>query len=417
MPTEIIEDAVHADGVDELTECFRTQANISVSSTIRNATTRTCSSSHTEKLPVSKPEHHRPLYRVIHSGSPQVSDTGAQKGLYPRLYPIPSRYCKKCLEHYLTSHANINNKTEKTPFTSLTSDLDRAFTIAYKLQRSGETGVRILVVDTCQLDEGTCYGAEDLIECCISNMGDRLYQMKRLFKTEYLVWGSIPHGSIVSTWEWANIESSSIFRVELGLQKNPAALEKIESLRCHLFETVAPNWNMRSSQDKNMVIQTLTRTVAGHWDPKYTSPGYAELVSIHTVIGWMSGRIGKQTYYGMDVYSTHDPIVSDSYANMVLCTLYRMSTECDPSLRIAYSDQNLLLHEGEHLKYREIMEKKHMRKCNGLNLIWNGENRQRAENSKFVKEACPVKLCLDHAEKQEVKKTIRVTFIEDEQEG
>lgn len=390
MPKEMNEEAVPRDVVDQLIPLLQTQAKISEPRS--NDTTGTSSATSKEKLPAFKPEHHRPLYRVIHRNSPQVSYNGTQKGLYPRLDPVPSPYCGKCIEGYLTSHTNINNRTEKTPFISLTCDLDRAFTIAYKFQNQGELDIQILVVDACQLDEGTCYCAKELIQCCFIDKWGKPYEDARFYKPEYLVWGSIPCHSIVSTWKWEDIKSSSIFREDLRLIKDLTVLRGIKSLRRYLynqFEQDVPQWDMTY---RARVIMNLTRAVAGQWNSGYTSPGYAELVAIHTMIGWISGSI--VTYFDpADAYTTKEQSVQDNDAETVLFMLYKMSTGWDSTQRITYTDEHVALTRRAHSGYREVMAEKHMSKCNGLNIIREDGNSKRVENSKFVKGACPVEQC------------------------
>ena len=205
---------------------------------------------------------HRCLFRVGHDRSPKIYDNDECRGLPPRR-PV-TECCPQDLAAFLQRHGDRNNR-EPTPFTSLTYDLDRAFTFAHKLETEKETGIQIFVVDSCRLKPGTCYGYMDFIEVSRKYLSSSdIYRYKQ-YKTEFLHWGTIPYESISMTWKWDDIKSSSIFRDDLKLAHRPASLRSTQSFRQYLHTEIAENWKRRSKEDKEKSRRDVARIVANSW--------------------------------------------------------------------------------------------------------------------------------------------------------
>ncbi|KAH7462782.1 hypothetical protein FOMA001_g18271 [Fusarium oxysporum f. sp. matthiolae] len=141
-------------------------------------------------------------YRAIHCESPSE----VQGGHRARLFPPPAfdSLVLRTLQNHVRRHAQFGNRTP-TPFISVTDDLLRALSIAFRSYTDKED-VAILLVDPWKLAAGNYLRCNSLR----SKIG---LGCKDVYNTEILIWGEIPLESIICRWGRSPIMNSGLLDV------------------------------------------------------------------------------------------------------------------------------------------------------------------------------------------------------------
>ena len=121
---------------------------------------------------------HKFYFRTIHASAGSAL-RGQEGCLQSRLFPPPEVMTKDKAKQFVEWHAKKNLRVSG-PFISLTSDLLRAFNIAYNYRLDGKSGISILVIDSWKLDGSSFISCNELREI----IG---LETKSIFNTETLV--------------------------------------------------------------------------------------------------------------------------------------------------------------------------------------------------------------------------------------
>lgn len=175
---------------------------------------------------------HNPIwYRVVNSKSPAEFEGNVRARLYPP--PALDALDKDAMHQYLGKHGNKYNR-DPTPFISITNDLLRAFSIAFRSQAENEEveDVAIILISSRLLAKGSyvkCGG----FRCKCGFVQDPKYN------TEILVWGEIPARSILHRWPLLKIRESGLFNIFPSF-KLPVPNWETSSLRLRIKTDVIP---------------------------------------------------------------------------------------------------------------------------------------------------------------------------------
>jgi hypothetical protein len=145
----------------------------------------------------------RPIYyRAIHCEPPSE----VQGGHRARLFPPPAfdSLGLRTFQNHVRRHAQFGNRIP-TPFISVTDDLLRALSIAFRAYTDKED-VAILLVDPWKLAAGNYLRCNSLR----SKIG---LGCKDVYNTEILIWVEIPLDSIICRWGRSYILNSELLDV------------------------------------------------------------------------------------------------------------------------------------------------------------------------------------------------------------
>lgn len=122
------------------------------------------------------------------------------------MFPPPEAFkSKEDAKSRVENHLDKDSK-KAGPFISLTSDLLRALNIAWGFACKKETGIKIFVIDTWKLRNGSFASCNELCE----SVG---VEENMKYNNETIVWGSVPADAIVHEWSWERLQLSGLFKL------------------------------------------------------------------------------------------------------------------------------------------------------------------------------------------------------------